>query len=119
MCGGVRSTGFLSVFSICSTIPLITEIHMSYITKTDQFKILRTISGGHSENHKKYTNINMTYHNDLAISGITRLQCKMAHAPKPVFVFQLNGRIHVLTQRVTFQSAIGSQAAYISVLPVC
>jgi len=59
----------------------------------------------------------MTNHNDLTISGITRLQCKMAHAQKPVFVFQLTGRIHVLRQRVTLQSAIGSQAVHISVLP--
>jgi len=43
----------------------------------------------------------MTNHNDLTISDITRLQCKMAHAHKTFFLFQLNGRIHVLKQRVT------------------
>jgi hypothetical protein len=44
----------------CRTTPLKTEIHLSYITKTDQFKIFRAISGAHSENHKKRTNKNMT-----------------------------------------------------------
>ena len=38
----------------------------------------------------------------------------MKHAQEPVFVFRLNGQIHVFRQGVTAQSAIGSYGVRIS-----
>ena len=44
----------------CSINPLKTETHLSFIMKTDQFKLFREISRVHSENHEKHSNKNMT-----------------------------------------------------------
>lgn len=38
----------------------------------------------------------------------------MAHMQKPVFIFWLNGQVHVFQQRVTIQSAMGNQGMHIS-----
>ena len=49
----------------CSFAPLKTEIHLNYITMTDQLKIFRVATGAHSENHIKCTIKNMTNHSSF------------------------------------------------------